>query len=89
MYRLKLGGNTIFERRNKLLMFAIRSRTRFAAHTVKMEHSLMMYTICELHAVVRFVSVLGETVMNINRILCVTYAKDGLSYDSTICQRWG
>ncbi len=47
----------------------------------------MTHMICDLCVVVWFLSVQGEKVVNINRILCKMYAEDGLSDNSTICRR--
>ncbi len=44
---------------------------------VKMDHLLMMYMICKLRAVVRFLSARGEMAVNIKKILReIVYTED-------------
>ncbi len=86
----KLQGNTIFECRNTLSTSASRSWKRFTAHTQWRwsMHPFTMNTICELHAVIRFLSAQGETVVNVSIILLDTYAEEGLPDNSITCQWW-
>ncbi len=52
--------------------------------TVNMEHPVLMFTIVELRAVVRYLTARGESGEGINHLLRDTYAASNLLDDSTI-----